>query len=498
MADRPNILVILSDQHNRRNMGCAGDDIVRTPHLDGLADRGVMFENTYCASPLCVPSRMTFLTGRHCSDIGVWSNACFLPSDIPTFAHALGIAGYESVLGGRMHFVGPDQRHGFERRIVGDALSPFPGGPGPDLGDIPRSTTGQSRQAVEIAGPGRTSYQAYDVAVTDACCEFLEERDRAGADRPFCLVTGWVLPHCPFISPKDLYDEYYEKVDVPGVPDDYLDHLHPAIQLWRENRGVNGLSDEAVRKARAAYYGLITFMDIQIGRLLSTLASTSFDENTVVVYISDHGEMAGEHGMWWKSSFYEGSAGVPMIWSFPKAFAQGHRVGAATSLLDVGPTLIDLAGAEQLPGASGHSLRGFLEGKNEIEGRPDEIFSENHSGASEPPGRMIRKGPWKLNHYFGYEEPQLFNIEEDPQELHDLAGDSKYADVKAELLARVCEGWDGAVVQPTLDARAQGRGVLRDWASEVSHDLDGFWQAPPGCNVFPEVRGPESGARGAE
>ena len=486
MADRPNFLVILSDQHNRRNMGCAGDEILRTPHLDGLADRGVLFENTYCASPLCVPSRMTFLTSRHCSDIGVWSNACFLPSDIPTFANGLGLAGYESVLGGRMHFIGPDQRHGFERRIIGDAVSPFPGGPGPDLGDIPTATTGQSRMAVEIAGPGRTSYQAYDVAVTDACCDFLVERDRVNTDRPFCLVAGWVLPHCPFICPRDLYEEYYDRVDIPCVPEDYMDSLHPAVQLWRENRGINGLSDEEVRKARAAYYGLVTFMDVQIGRLLSTLESTSFGKNTVVVYISDHGEMAGEHGMWWKSSFYEGSAGVPMIWSFPDQFVQGHRVGAATSLLDVGPTLIDLAGGERMPDVAGHSLRGFLEGGDAVPGRPAEIYSENYSGATEPPGRMIRRGPWKLNHYHGHTVPQLFNIESDPEEFHDLGTDPEYADIRTELLDMVLDGWDGGVIKPTLVRRGVGRGVLRQWAGKVEHDLDDFWRAPTGCNGFPE------------
>lgn len=486
MPDRPNFLVILSDQHNPKQMGCAGDGVVRTPNLDGLAERGVLFESTYCASPLCVPSRMTFLTGRHCSDIEVWSNGCMLASDIPTFAHALGIAGYEAVLGGRMHFVGPDQRHGFERRIIGDVLSPFPGGPPPDLGEALRGTTGQSRRAVEVAGPGRTCYQAYDVAVTDACCAFLEQRDRADAQRPFCLVAGYVLPHCPFVCPKDLYEEYYDRVEVPGVPEGYMDRLHPAVGLWREKRGVNGLSDEAVRKARAAYYGLVTFMDGLIGRLLKTLADTPFGENTVVVYLSDHGEMAGEHGMWWKSSFYEGSAGVPMLWSWPGRFAEGRRLDAVTSLLDVGPTLIELAGGAQLPGAAGRSLRGFLEGSGEVAGWPDEAFSENYSGSDEPPGRMVRRGPWKLNHYHGYDEPQLFNVADDPEEFEDRADDPACAEVKAELLARALKGWDGTAIEPRVQRRAAGRQVLRQWAGVVEHDLSDFWQAPPGCNVFPE------------
>ncbi|MFQ6096981.1 MAG: sulfatase-like hydrolase/transferase, partial [Armatimonadota bacterium] len=165
MSSRPNLLVIMSDQHNPHVLGCCGDEVVRTPHLDALAHGGVLFENAYCPSPLCVPSRMSFMTSRHPTDNRAWTNACQLSSDIPTFAHALGAAGYEVVLGGRMHVVGPDQRHGFERRLVGDLGATFPGGRAPDLGHIPRGSTGQSRIAVEVAGPGRTAYQAYDDAV---------------------------------------------------------------------------------------------------------------------------------------------------------------------------------------------------------------------------------------------------------------------------------------------------------------------------------------------
>ena len=486
MADRPNFVVIMSDQHNPRNIGCAGDDIIRTPHLDALAARGTRFENTYCASPLCVPSRMTFLTGRHCSDIDVWTNGCTLASDVPTFAHGLGIAGYESVLGGRMHFVGPDQRHGFERRIIGDVLCPRPGGPRPGLGKSLEGTTGQSRRAVEVAGPGRTAYQAYDVAVTDACCHFLEERDRSDSDRPFCLVVGYVLPHCPFVCPRDLYEEYYDRVEIPEVPAGYLDRLHPAVRLWREIRGVNGLSEEHVRMARAAYYGLVTYMDEQIGRLLGVLAGTSFGEDTAVVYVSDHGEMAGEHGMWWKSSFYEGSASVPMIWSWPGQLEEGNRVSEVTSLLDVGATLLDLGDANPLPGTRGRSLKGFLEGSG-VPDWPDDALSENYSGRGEPPARMVRQGPWKLNHYHGYDAPQLFNIDEDPEEFHDRAEDGACVDIRTQLLERARAGWDGDAITSQLASRTDDREVLRAWAGAVDHDLSDFWRAPAGCNLFPEV-----------
>ncbi|MDP6775629.1 MAG: sulfatase-like hydrolase/transferase [Candidatus Latescibacteria bacterium] len=289
------------------------------------------------------------------------------------------------------------------------------------------------------------------------------------------------------MCPKDLYDEYYDRVEIPQVPLGYLDRLHPAVQLWREIRRVNGLTEEQVRKARAAYYGLVTYMDEEIGRLLGVLASTSYGEDTAVAYVSDHGEMAGEHGMWWKSSFYEGSAGVPMIWSWPGHLAEGRRVPQVTSLLDVGSTLLDLAGAAPLLGTRGRSLGAFLTGSGDApRDWPDDALSENYSGRGEPPARMVREGPWKLNHYHGYDAPQLFNIEEDPEEFHDRAGDPACADVQARLLARAREEWDGGAIADHVASRADDREALRAWASTVEHDLSDFWQAPEGCNLFPE------------
>ena len=486
MPARPNFLVIISDQHNPHNLGSGGDALVRTPHLDHLAENGVLFDNTYCAAPLCVPSRMSFLTGRHCSDIQVWTNGCTLASDIPTFAHGLGAAGYETILGGRMHFVGPDQRHGFERRLIGDVLSPFPGGSAPDLGHIPMATTGQTYQAVEVAGPGRTAYQAYDVAVTRACCDFLEEQAHRDTDQPFCLVVGYVLPHCPFICPRDLYEEYFDQVDIPRAPPGYLEGLHPAMRLWRQVRGVDQLSEEEIRRARAAYYGLVTFMDEQIGQLLATLNATSLADETAILYTSDHGEMAGEHGMWWKSSFYEGSVRVPMIWSWPGHLASGRRLPAVTSLLDVSATLLDLAGTGPLPQTAGRSLAGLLRDPASASAWPGLALAENYSGGQERPGRMVRQGKWKLNHYHGWDQPQLFNLEEDPDEFVDRAADPGAAEIRAQLLERALDGWDGDAIEAHLQGRAEDRKLLRQWGASAAFDPSDFWRAPVGCNVFPE------------
>ncbi len=272
-AGKPNILLIMSDQHNPRIAGYASDTIVRTPNLDNLAATGVRFDNTYCPAPLCVPSRMSFLTSRWPSDQHVWSNQCFLDSTIPTFAHHLTLAGYETVLCGRMHFEGYDQQHGFTRRLVGDFTVQHPGTrhtfelsrPGA-LAEHLGHALGQNYIAATTAGPGRTCVQAYDEAVSRAASDYLTKTQ---SDRPFCLVAGFYGPHCPFIAPKDLFEEYYARVDVPDIPEGYFDQLHPYLRQWRRHRGIETLTDEQVRRARAGYYGMVTFLDQRVGEILT-------------------------------------------------------------------------------------------------------------------------------------------------------------------------------------------------------------------------------------
>ena len=481
MSTQPNILLILSDQHSPHVLGCAGDSVVRTPVLDGLAKRGVRFSDTSCANPLCVPSRMTFLTSRHSSDIRVWTNSCRLRSDIATFVHHLVNAGYSTTLCGRMHFNGPDQRHGFERRIIGDVHA--------KLEHIPGVTAGQHADGVKFAGPGRTAYDRYDEEVTKVCCEHLAALDKQPPNRPFFMTVGYVLPHCPFIARKELFDEYYETVDVPKLPEGYHDRLHPFMKGWREHREVDSITDEEVRIARAAYYGLVTTMDEFIGQIMDTLAGTQFADNTVVVYASDHGEMAGEHRMWWKSSFYQGSVGVPMIFSWPGHIAEGRTSDAVTNLLDIGPTLVDLAGGEPMPLVRGNSLRGFLEGDGRVPDWPDVTYSEYGGLQGDAPGRMVRKGKWKLNHYHGHGHQQLFNRDDDPGEWNDLGQDDDYLVIRDELLALANDGWSGETILEATARLSEDRKAIQPF-NQISQspqaDPPDRWTAPDGCNVFPE------------
>ena len=471
MSDRKgsqyNVLILISDQHSKYHIGCYGDPLVRTPHLDRLAGEGMRFTDAYCPSPLCVPCRMSFMTGRTPSANRVWMNSHILSSSIPTWAHAMGAAGYETALMGRMHFVGSDQRHGFERRPIGEYGANYPGAGwlgGPLLREI-TGTTGQSRSAVERAGRGRTTYQAFDEMVADATCAYLREKadDRGG--RPFAAVAGFMLPHCPFVAPRELFDYYYDRVDVPRAPDRAREPA--AVRKFKQLRGLYPpLPEERIRVARAAYFGMCEYFDAQVGRVLEALREAGLDRNTLVVYCSDHGEMAGEHGCWWKSNYYEGSVGVPLIASLPGVVPSGEADDTICNLTDLGPTLVDMAGGVPLPATDGRSLWPILTGDGDPD-RSDETFSEHLGAMDSVPSRMVRKGPWKLYKYHDINPPVLHNLKEDPGETTDLGTDPRYEDVRSALLDRLYDGWDPVSVLDESAALERDMQVISRWGSAV-------------------------------
>jgi choline-sulfatase len=258
------------------------------------------------------------------------------------------------------------------------------------------------------------------------------------------------------------------------------------MRIWRERRGVDTLRAEQVRRARAAYYGLTTVMDQNVGRLMDALGETGSGDETAVAYTSDHGDMAGELGLWWKSSMYEGSVGVPLIWSWPGRFHQGRTVSAVTSLLDVAPTLTALAGAPPLPHATGKSLVPWLRGETPADW-PDEAFAEMNPAMDVPAMRMLRRGPWKLVHYDGYDTPQLFNLAADPQELDDLGADTATATIRDELRADALAGWSAAAMEAALARRARDREVMVAWNRQVRLAEPAHWTVDPAYNIFPDA-----------
>src|SRR6056297_3826369 len=360
MAGQPDILLLYSDQHAAQIAGFAGDAVVRTPHLDALAADGVRMTNAYCPSPICLPSRMSFLTGRAPADQSCWTNRDILPSGMPTFAHSLGAAGYAPWLAGRMHSIGPDQMRGYTRREVGDHSPNWLGGTAHDLGPLSRAND-PWRESLVASGPGRSAYETYDSAVTEAAVAMLREageQRRNGIERPIALTVGWILPHAPYVCDPALYDHYAARVQPPALPPPSEGEEHPHYRWWRTDRGIADATAPEIARARAAYYGLVETLDAQVGRVLSALEEAGLAETTLVVYLSDHGEHLGERGLWWKSTLYDESAKVPLVLRGP-GLPRGETRGSVVNLTDLTATLLDLAQAPALPGAQGAVLLGF-------------------------------------------------------------------------------------------------------------------------------------------
>lgn len=460
---QPNIVVIMSDQHHKRAMGCAGHPLVQTPNMDALAARGTRFENAICNFPLCGPSRASFMTGRHPHQTEVWNNNEEFRSDMPTFAHVFGAAGYETVLSGRMHFVGADQRHGFERRVIGDCPASGYIAAGWKLKDVLgmlADTPGMALVGLTKSGAGRSGYLDYDEAVTAAAVDYLKTRSASDESRPLMMTVGYAMPHCPFVADPADYALYDDLVAEPTGNESDLSHQHPVIQSQREQFGSKPLPSPAVRRrVTAAYYGMVTHLDRQVGQVLHALEDAGMLENTIVVYTSDHGEQLGEHGCWWKSTFYEGAVGVPLIVARPGDSASVST--ANVSLMDIGQSLVDLAGLDSIPGATGRSFRALLDGDSSDWN--DDVFSENVGQPSNfGPWRMIKRGHWKYNYYYG-SKSELFDLAADPTEDRNLSGLPEHAAIEAELHAAVLDGWDPDQIAARQALRRRESGLLGQW-----------------------------------
>ncbi|HET6518967.1 MAG TPA: sulfatase-like hydrolase/transferase, partial [Geminicoccaceae bacterium] len=433
-ADGPNLLFIFSDQHTQKVAGCYGDPIVETPNLDRLAARGVVFDNACTPSPLRTPARMSLLTGRYPSAQGCWTNGDVLPSDLPTYAHSLGAAGYRTTLVGRLHSIGPDQLRGFAERLVGDHGTSWIGGRAHGLGALD-GTNDPYRVSVDRSGPGRSSYEVKDRDVTAAALAHLDDLAAArgaGDRRPFATVVGFILPHQPFVCAPEDYARHEGRVGPPDLPPP--ERERPYLRAWREHTGILDVPEETAVRARTAYYGLVASMDRMIGRILDRLEANRLAEDTLVVYASDHGDQIGERGLWWKQTFYDESAKVPLILSWPGALPEGERRAQVVNLIDLTATMLDALGAPALPNAEGRSfLRVAKDGTTPW---LDETFSEYCTDGMSPwtlptpvRQRMVRSGRWKLNYYHGH-RPQLFDLEADPHETRDLAEDPAHATVR--------------------------------------------------------------------
>lgn len=464
MTDRPNLLFLFSDQHNPAVLGCYGDSLVKTPHLDSLASQGVVLDHVYCPSPLCVPSRMSMLTGRHPYENQVWTNDHTLGAGCPTFAHSLGASGYRPALIGRLHALGPDQLLGYAERMVGDHGPNYLGGgrgKGGGHGML-NGTAGPDRVSLELSGQGQSGYQVHDEAVTAAAVDYLQQVGKStrheGAE-PFCLTVGFMLPHQPYVAQKTDYDLYRDSLTPPQYPEEFSPSLHPYLRWWRERCGIMAVSASETHRSRAAYWALVTRLDALIGEILTALHESGLADNTLIVYSSDHGDQLGEHGLWWKQTFYEGSVTVPGIITWPGVLPAGARCDRVISSLDLPATMLEALGAPPLPRSHGRSLLPLLRGDHPD--WEDTAFSEFCTDDGWYM-RMIRSGDWKLCYYDGA-PPQLFNLAEDPHENTDRAQDPACRPVLEELTRRVLVGWDPDRIAGLLAIKRQERDIFRSW-----------------------------------
>ena len=481
MSNQPNIIFVLAEQHNFRFMGCAGDPYVHTPVMDTLARQGTRLEQCYCNSPLCVPSRASLMTGRLPHNNQVFNNQQTLHTDIPTMAHSLNIAGYETVLAGRMHFYGPDQNHGFEKRLVGDVTVVYQG---QDLnekifGEL-NGTMLQKRVGIEKSGPGDSSVYHFDNDVREATLDFLDKRTD---ERPLFLTVGFFSAHPPFVCPEDKFRYYYDMLP-PLTPSEVdFRSLHPAIQAWLTSRNVIDVTADELRRVRAAYYAMVEFLDDNLGQILDKAAQKLDMSNTVVIYTADHGESLGINRMWWKGTYYDTSSRVPAIVSWPGHFRENSVEHGLTCLADLTATCIDLAGAPTLPLIYGMSLVKVLEGNATI-AADRSIISElgTYPSNKDRPAAMLRKGDYKLVTYVGYGDVQLFNLKEDPEELQDLGRDAAYSDLVRRMKAELEQQWNGSAVEEFCMRYTEQFKLIRQWANTTHFEMPTRWYPPENGN----------------
>lgn len=459
---KPNILFLQADQLSASALSFYGNQVTRTPNLDRLAAEGVVFENAYCNNPLCVPSRASMLSGRLGSTIDIFDNGSEFRASVPTFVHYLRSAGYQTSLSGKMHFVGPDQLHGYEERLTTDIYpSDFVWTEDWDKFSDKHALAAKTFQHV---GPCEECRQlAYDDEVTFKAERKLYQIAMSDDQRPFFLTVSFSDPHEPYLARKEFWDLYDpEEIDlprVPSIPESEQDPHSRRFESMYRFKDLN-LSRQTLIDVRRAYYANVSYLDDKIGRLLEVLERTGLDENTWIIFTADHGDMLGERGLWWKKHFYEDSSRVPLIVHAPGRFSAG-RIRQNASLVDLYPTLLEVAGIDPVAGVvspiHGNSLMGLFAG--ETDDWPDTIFCENFDGGTPAPMFMVRKGRYK---YVScpMDPSQLYDLEDDPLELTNLSGDPEFESIEAEFEALVADRWDAGELYQRIIESQHSRGFL--------------------------------------
>ena len=437
---QPDILLFMSDQHAPQFMAGAEME-VDTPNLDALRREGTSFSEAYTACPLCVPARMAMLSGMRPARTGIFTNVDTLPDTLPTFLHHLAAAGYETVLAGRMHFIGQDQRHGFTKRIAPDITLVTwtrPEHIKAERGVFARTFAG--KWAPQVVGGGESPVLHYDELVIQAAVDYLAQPH----EKPQFILVGTYGPHFPYVAPPELFYKYLKTARLPATFGTKEDFMNPVLCALREPDA----RPEVGLACQTAYKGLVEHMDGLVGRVRRAFDGFVQARGTphLFGYLSDHGDTIGEHGVFGKKTFFEKSAKIPLLLA-GTGVAAGRRWDEPVSILDVGPTVCEWAGADAPERADGQSLAQILRGQDGPRGRA--VLSESMDKG--PDGRwtygcMARRGTYKFITYHGYEEQDLlFDVAADPLEQNNLAA----------ARPQVCDGFRRLLRQVTDPAAAE-------------------------------------------
>ncbi|MBB3593460.1 choline-sulfatase [Rhizobium sp. BK529] len=440
---RPNILIIMVDQLNGTLFPDGPANFLHAPHLRNLASRSVRFANSYTASPLCAPARASFMSGQLPSRTRVYDNAAEFASDIPTYAHHLRAAGYHTSLSGKMHFVGPDQLHGFEERLTTD-IYPADFGWTPDYRKPGERIDWWYHNLGSVTGAGIaeiTNQLEYDDEVAYNATRKLYDLSRRLDERPWCLTVSFTHPHDPYVARRKFWDLYEDcpalDPTIAALPFDEMDP-HSRRLLEACDYKAFDITTEQIRRARRGYFANISYIDEKVGEILDVLERTRMRENTVILFVSDHGDMLGERGLWFKMCFFDGSARVPLMISAPGW--QPGVIDQPVSTLDVTPTLAGLAGLDISaisPWTDGENLAELLGGSK----AHGPVLMEYAAEGSIAPLVAIRADHFKLT-VCETDPPLLFDLRADPHELSNLADDPAHAKTLDDLLSQVHLRWN--------------------------------------------------------
>lgn len=483
MSAKPNVLLIMADQLTPFMMGAYGNNQVFTPNLDGLVENGIRFDEAYTPCPLCTPARASMMTGRYISELGCYDNASPFSCAEPTFVHYLSCHGYDTALSGKMHFIGPDQLHGFKTRLTTDI---YPSG----FDWVPRfidsenhimqgDNWGNAKNYIS-ASIGTQSWNMhiqYDEETQFRAKEYLYSRAKSMND-PFFLCVSYHHPHDPFHPPGEFWDMYEEvEIDIPDLSENDTEK-YTVLDKWLNNgfhrNDIFDIRDpEGLYKLRRAYSALVTYIDHKVGELMDILKETGLDKNTIVIFTSDHGDMLGEKGMVQKRCFYEWSSKIPLIIRYPNNLYANKKIKSPVSLIDLGPSILEMVSEERHKefDIDGKSFVDIIQGKENL---AREVISESHGEGIVWPCFMIRSGRFKYTYIHQYES-QLFDVEKDPKENNNLSGKPEYSQIETQLKNKILKRFAPDKILADMNESIKKRQLIKE-AMTVNNS---YWDYSP-------------------